>query len=255
MTVPSESSHVEGRVIRNGHVERVDPETAPRGVMAVHLARYTFSVPYAAGRTVLDVACGAGYGTALLSESARWAVGVDLSEEAVRYARARYPRNNAAFFVGDAQRLPFMDAAFETVVSFETIEHLSRIPEYLEEVRRVLRPGGVFVVSTPKARQTTLRPANPHHTIEYAARDFRRLLERHFRFIELYSQIRVEATIVRWMKRMDRLGVRRWLPRGLRRSVHGAFGSRPFEEMDASDQKIVPGELRHAEYMVAVCTK
>ncbi len=236
-----------------GLVERIDPEKAPRGVMAVHLARYNFAKSFAEGKSVLDVACGAGYGTAVIADVARRVVGMDRSGAAVQYARTRYRRANTAFLVGDAERLPFPEASFDAIVSFETIEHLPDIPRYLEEIRRVLRPGGAFVVSTPRVRKTTTTPANPHHTIEYSCRDFRVLLESRFRTVDPYSQVRAEAAVLRWLKKADVLGIRSRLPREARRGVHGAFGSRLFEEMDAADQKILPGDLRHADYIVAVC--
>ncbi len=238
-----------------GLVERIDPEKAPRGVMAVHLARYNFAKSFAEGKSVLDVACGAGYGTAVIADVARRVVGMDRSGTAVRYARTRYRRANTAFLVGDAGGLPFPEASFESVVSFETIEHLPEIPRYLEEVRRVLRPGGVFVVSTPKARMTTIRPANPHHAIEYSSRDFRALLRKYFGTVDPYSQVRAETAVLRWLRKADVLGIRSRLPRWARRGVHGAVGSRIFEEMDAADQKILPGDLGRADYIVAVCRR
>lgn len=236
-----------------GLVERVDPEKAPRGVMAVHLARYAFAKSFAEGKSVLDVACGAGYGSAVIADVARRVVGMDRSGTAVRYALTRYRRANAAFLVGDAGRLPFPEASFETVVSFETIEHLPDIPRYLEEVRRVLRPGGEFVVSTPKARKTTTRPANPHHTIEYSAQDFEALLGQFFARVDLYGQVRVQNGILRWLRRVDVLGLRRFVPTGARRGIQRSLQTAPFAEMDVSDQRIVAGGLSRAEYVLAVC--
>lgn len=243
---------LEGKDAR-GFVERIDPANSPRGVMAVHLARYNFARGLAKGKLVLDVACGAGYGSAVLANEARRVVGVDRSEKAVRYARTLYGGVGTVFLAADAGRLPFPKGAFDAVVSFETIEHLPDIPLYLDEIRRVLRPGGVFVVSTPKAPRTTTKPANPHHTIEYSSLDFRAIMEERFDSVDLYSQVRAEAAVLRWLKKADVLGIRARFPVRVRRGIHTALGSRTFEEMNTGDQRIVPGDLRRADYIVAVC--
>ncbi|MFO1395947.1 MAG: methyltransferase domain-containing protein [Burkholderiales bacterium] len=129
-----------------------------------HWHRYAFARRWVAGRRVLDVACGEGYGSALLASVAQHVTGVDISPEAVAHARSAYgARGNVTFEVASANALPLADATVDAVVSFETLEHLPRAdqPAMLAEIARVLAPGGVLVISAP----------NP---VEYSqARDYR----------------------------------------------------------------------------------
>jgi ubiquinone/menaquinone biosynthesis C-methylase UbiE len=107
-----------------------------------HLHRYLLARGWCRGKDVLDVASGEGYGTAMLAQVARSAVGVELAGEAVQHAAAAYARDNLRYMQGDARDIPLPDAACDVVVSFETIEHFQEQQRFLNEVRRVLRPGG-----------------------------------------------------------------------------------------------------------------
>lgn len=115
-----------------------------------HLHRYATVLGIVAGKDVLDVACGEGYGSRLISTVARSTTGVDISGEAIEHARAAYrDSRNLEFQVGSATQLPLENASFDVVVSFETIEHLEGQQQMLAEIRRVLRPEGVLVISSP----------------------------------------------------------------------------------------------------------
>ena len=231
--------------------ERIVPDETEPGIVALHLKRYAFAEPWCRGRRVLDLACGTGYGTAFLAESAAEVVGGDLDEGAIEYARSRYARPNAAFETMDAASLPFPDASFEVVCSFETIEHLPDRDAYLVEVARVLRPDGVYLVSTPQTEWTTESPANPFHHVEYDAADFRRLLEVHFASVELYGQHRRQTRRHRLLRRLDVLGLRRRvrLP-GVTASI---TGSPPTAGVTLADVSIEPGAIAGASELVAVC--
>jgi len=115
-----------------------------------HWHRYLFASPLVAGCEVLDVACGEGYGSELLARSARHVTGVDVASEVIAHARARYASQaNLTFCEADCAALPFADASFDAVVSFETIEHVAAQQTFLDEVRRVLRSDGLFILSCP----------------------------------------------------------------------------------------------------------
>lgn len=115
-----------------------------------HFHRYAVVLRVASGKDVLDVACGEGYGSRWVATVARSTVGLDISEEAIRHAQGAYADcPNLTFTQGSATALPFGDASFDLVVSFETIEHLEGQQEMLAEIRRVLRPKGVMVLSSP----------------------------------------------------------------------------------------------------------
>lgn len=130
--------------------ERFVPELV-REIWYEHWHRYVFALPWTAGRRVLDCACGEGYGADLLARRARSVTGLDRSGEAIEHARRRYGarRDNLDFAEGDCAALPFADASFDMVVSFETLEHIEAQEAMLDEFRRVLAPGGVLVLSSP----------------------------------------------------------------------------------------------------------
>ncbi|MCC7327930.1 MAG: class I SAM-dependent methyltransferase [Burkholderiales bacterium] len=128
--------------------ERFLPEV--RGaIWYEHWHRYAAVVPLAAGKRVVDAACGEGYGSFLLGATAAAVTGVDVSAEAIAHASARYSRANLDFVVGSVTALPLPAASVDLVVSFETIEHLAEQREMLADFRRVLTADGVLVISSP----------------------------------------------------------------------------------------------------------
>ncbi len=123
------------------------PEPGPRQRHTLHLTKYMFAARYIHG-LVLDLACGPGYGSKLLwQEGHTQVIGVDLSTEIVRYAVASYP--GPSFVIADGEKLPFFAGTFSSAVCLETLEHVSRPEVLLQELHRVLRPGGRLVLSTP----------------------------------------------------------------------------------------------------------
>jgi SAM-dependent methyltransferase len=155
-----------------------------------HLHRYFFARSLCRGKRVLDVASGEGYGTALLAQVATEAIGVELSHEAVAHAAMAYQRENLCFLQGDGHAIPLGDAVVDVVVSFETIEHFDRQELFLSEVRRVLRPDGMVIMSTPDRDNysPTGAPANPFHVMELTAEEFTGLLLRRFPHVQCLLQ-------------------------------------------------------------------
>lgn len=150
--------------------------------VAEHLHRYALAVSLAAGKTVLDVASGEGYGTNLLGTVAASVVGLDLEAAAVRHATQKYGRETVRFVRGSAARLPFPDASFDFVVSFETIEHLLDQEAMLAELQRVLTDDGRLLISSPDKAHHGDRQGyvNDYHVQELHARDFLALIDRYF---------------------------------------------------------------------------
>jgi SAM-dependent methyltransferase len=139
-----------------------------------HLASYRFAESYCRGQAVLDLGCGSGYGAAHLAQTARSVDGVDVSAEAIDFARKRYSRPNLVYQKIDPDvALPFPDAVFDVVLSFQVIEHVVDVDGYLREAYRVLRPGGYLIVITPDRRHRLLpgqKPWNRWHLREYSAK-------------------------------------------------------------------------------------
>jgi SAM-dependent methyltransferase/predicted DNA-binding protein (UPF0251 family) len=155
-----------------------------------HYHRYLFSRGFCRERDVLDVASGEGYGAAQLAQVARYVVGLEYAGATVRNAAANFPRANLRFVQGDARSMPLSGASIDVVTSFETIEHFDRQGAFVAEVRRVLRPDGCFIVSTPD--RDIYSPAgtqpNPFHVREFDRAEFLDLLHRHFRYVSLIRQ-------------------------------------------------------------------
>ncbi len=140
-----------------------------------HLHRYAWCKHLAAGRDVLDIACGEGYGAAMLADHARSVIGVDIDEATIRHAKEEYQgTSNLHFKRGDAAEIPLEDRSVDLVVSFETIEHHDRHQEMLAEVRRVLRPDGVLVLSSPN-RDVYSRLSGQRNEFHVKELDFREL--------------------------------------------------------------------------------
>jgi ubiquinone/menaquinone biosynthesis C-methylase UbiE len=172
--------------------ERYVPELLSAKISYEHWHRYIFAQQFCTNKTVLDIACGEGYGTAFLSTAATAIKGVDISEEAIAHAENTYGKSNIQFITGSATELPFEDASFDTVVSFETIEHLdaSGQQRFISEVKRVLKETGVFLVSTPNKQVYSDQPAysNPYHCKEFYEDEFYDFLKVTFSDVRLYYQ-------------------------------------------------------------------
>jgi SAM-dependent methyltransferase len=169
--------------------ERFTPECI-REIRYEHLHRYAFAREWVAGRRVLDAACGEGYGSALLAGAAAAVTGVDISATAIEHASGRYAGGNLDFLAADCLALPFADHTFDCVVSFETVEHLEDQDGLLREFRRVLRPDGFLLLSSPdKAVYSDLqRNRNEYHVKELYRSELEALLRAHFPAFRLWGQ-------------------------------------------------------------------
>jgi len=169
--------------------ERFTPECV-REIRYEHVHRYLFARDMVAGRQVLDAACGEGYGSALMAAEAARVTGVDLSADAVEHARRRYRAPNLDFQVADCLDLPFAADSFDCIVSFETLEHLEDHNGLLSEFRRVLRPGGFLLLSSPDKAvySEKLQNRNEFHVRELYRDELESLLREHFPAYRLWGQ-------------------------------------------------------------------
>lgn len=167
-------------------IERLDLAQFQGRVAYEHLHRYAICCDRVSGKRVLDLACGTGYGTALLAQAGADVTGVDISAQAVREAKRRYGKLGAKYMAADCYDLPFEDGVFDIVVANEMIEHVEDHDGLIEEARRVLVPGGLFLVSTPnKPVYNRYKPPNIFHVSEMEVPEFQRLLGRHFKEVHL----------------------------------------------------------------------
>ncbi len=170
--------------------ERFTPECV-REIWYEHWHRYALARRFARGKRVLDVACGEGYGSALIASVAASVLGIDIDAETVRHAQSRYAdQSNLRFAVGDATRLDVTEGAFDLVISFETVEHVAKQDELIAGLRRALAPGGVALISSPDRRTYAEATgfSNPYHVRELDRDEFEALLARHFGAVRLFGQ-------------------------------------------------------------------
>lgn len=156
-----------------------------------HLHRYALCLEFVTGKSVLDIASGEGYGSALLAKVAESVVGVDISEEAVDYASKEYSTNeNLKFLVGSCDCVPIADNSIDVVTSFETIEHHDKHEEMMQEIKRVLKPDGVLIISSPNRLTYSDEPnySNPFHVKELYYDELVALLNSYFEHMQFYGQ-------------------------------------------------------------------
>ena len=186
--------------------ERFLPQLTAPHIASEHWHRYLCARRQVTGCRVLDAACGEGYGSALLAEQAAEVVGLDRDAGVIAAAQQRYRLDNLRFVSGPVERIAMADAQFDVIVSFETIEHLSADGQraMLREFRRLLRPGGRLLLSTPErtAYRTADQAANPFHQHELTRDELRVLLGSVFGSVQLLGQRVFPASYVWPLERM-----------------------------------------------------
>lgn len=145
---------------------------------ADHLARYDLAKPLCKDKVVLDIACGTGYGTSILAQVAQTIDGVDIDKDAIELAKKSYVKSNLTYTVGDGTTIPFEDNMFDVVISFETIEHIVEYHNFLKEIKRVLKPGGVLLMSTPNYKGELVK--NTYHVTNFDTNTFVGSVKQHF---------------------------------------------------------------------------
>lgn len=196
----------------------------------IHHRAYERAVEECHGKRVLDVGCNNGYGSRIIAEVAESVVGVDVSSNSIERAKAKFPRGNLRFLLIDGKTLPFESRDFDVVTCFQVIEHLDEPGLFLDGLRRVLRPMGLAVFSTPNSQirlEPGMRPWNRFHVREYSAEELRSLLESHFASVDVFGLFgtselsaieiaRVERSKQRAARRRDAGVVRRMRRKSLR---------------------------------------
>lgn len=147
-----------------------------------HFHRYHFAKGLVRDKQVLDIACGEGFGSSILAETASKVIGVDIQEPIVAHARETYRDPKLQFEVGSVTAIPWETNSFDVVVSFETIEHIKEQAEMLAEVKRVLLPNGILILSSPERKFSAdiAQYENPHHEKELYLDELAELVGSHF---------------------------------------------------------------------------
>jgi ubiquinone/menaquinone biosynthesis C-methylase UbiE len=249
----------------NDYDERT-PDLETNTQYKVMLAGYKWAlsmIPAAAGKSILDCACGRGYGSALLATGAAKVTGVDISAGDVDYCRGKYKNENLDFQAMDACSLAFPDGSFDAVVSQDTVEHVKDDGKFMAEMRRVLKEDGLLIVFTPHSLEHNPKPANKYHLREYSKESFGKLTGKYFPKVEFYGR-RLSPALAKLeggldgLRRVDPLGLRRLIPVRLRHRVGSLLarlrGLKTLEEVSADDLEFFSG-VGDSPTIIAVCRK
>lgn len=204
-----------------------DEATSPDelAIAALHLYAYeTAATLVASGARVLDVGFGEGYGSQILVAAGADYSGIEVDREIVEHARARYGPH---FDTYDGTSIPSADISVDLVVAFQMIAYLDDPQPFLREIRRVLAPDGLALISTPNRVYRLFdgqRPWNRYHAREYTAPELADVLSATFGDVTVYgiradepidSIVRARADRARRLARLDPLGLRYRLPESL----------------------------------------
>jgi 2-polyprenyl-3-methyl-5-hydroxy-6-metoxy-1,4-benzoquinol methylase len=155
--------------------KQIADDPASQKIFDIHFRRYETAARYVRGKKVLDIACGAGYGSQMLGlAGASAVVGVDISPQTVQYASQHYQTPGVEFICADAEQFEWPDK-FDVIVSFETIEHLQYPDKFLERIHSLLVPDGNFILSVPLGET---RHVDRYHLHAFSQEDVFDLLEK-----------------------------------------------------------------------------
>ena len=152
-----------------------------------HINRYYWALPFCIHKSVLDMACGCGYGTGIISEKADYVAGVDISQLSISYAKRHFNDENTDFVCESIYDIAF-DKKFDVITSFETIEHIDDEEKYFATIKRYIKDNGVVLISTPYAEKDGVCSFNRWHVNEYTLLRFQETLQRHFKDVIYYRQ-------------------------------------------------------------------
>lgn len=180
--------------------KQIADDPASQELLDIHLRHYETAKRYVKNKRVLDIACGSGYGSQMLSlAGASMVVGVDISLESVEYARKHYQENNIEFVCSDAQQFECREP-FDVVVSFETIEHVPHPDKFLNRLCSLLVPEGDLLLSVPLGET---RHIDPYHLHAFSQEDVFTLFEKAGFSIDKYrcdDWKLTRADLLRWRK-------------------------------------------------------
>jgi len=155
-----------------------------------HWHRYHFIKELVRDKKVCDVACGEGYGSAMLASGAQAITGVDIDKKTILAAQQKYKNiSNLSYIKSNALELCFEDNEFDVIVSFETLEHLAEHDLLLNEFKRVLTKDGILIISTPdKDVYSAAEDHNEYHIKELTKMEFDQLISSKFSFTQSFGQ-------------------------------------------------------------------
>ncbi|MBM2820501.1 MAG: hypothetical protein HW405_261 [Candidatus Berkelbacteria bacterium] len=182
-------------------------------------ARYKLATQYAQDKVILDIGCGAGYGSyKLIRAGAKKVYGVDIIANSIEYCQTHHFNPGLFFKQGDITRLDFDDNFFDQICAFEVIEHIKNYEKAVSELRRVLKPGGLLIISTPNKAiysPDTKKPFHPFHYHEWFLNDFKKIL----------TGFKIQKILGQYFKGSERLLYPKWSPKRFVRILYANLPS------------------------------
>lgn len=193
--------------------ERILLEKETPLMIARHFCAYKFASQFVSQKNVLDIGCGEGYGSNFLAGSAKAVSGLDYDKEVIEYAKAKYHKENLKFNCLDVENLSSLTEKFDVICSFQNIEHIQNTQKLLNNINNLLADKGLFICSTCNMKDASAgrdEPFNKFHVREYLADEFKELLEKHFKEVEIFGLRR--GLILRLCRRLKKIGLFNFLP-------------------------------------------
>lgn len=232
---------------------RIIPEETNRKFYFEHLKPYEFMKDAAVGKKVLEIGCGDGYGSAYLAKIAKEVVSIDYEEDVILKAKTKYNIANLRFLNMDATNLQFEDSIFDIACSFQVIEHIpeEKLLDYLSEIKRVLKKGGTFYLSTLNLEHTMKSlltyKKQPAHCKEFKLNELSDLLSKVFSGFEVYG-LHLTAKHHFYL-RLKKIGILNFLPAAINPVT------RFYNQVITDDFVVTKDKLRKAIDFICVCNK
>lgn len=219
------------------------------------LKAYYLAMPFVKG-DLLELGCGEGRGVELLGPLSSSYLALDKIDEVIQRLQAAYPDVNFK----QAVFPPFSDLAdnsFDTIVSFQVIEHVKQDADFLKEIKRVLRPGGTAVLTTPNIKKTLTR--NPWHIREYTAPELTELAKQFFDDVEMkgvsgnekvWAYYTENKKSVEKITRFDIFNLQYRLPAAMLRVPYDILNRMNRNKLNDANNSLV-SDITHEDYLLA----
>ncbi len=249
--------------------ERIIPEYYLRSkeeylVYLRHLFAYEFAkTKLSKENYVLEIGCGEGYGTNILSQQVSNIIGLDVCEDTIGYASEKYKSNNLLFEKYDGIKLPYPDETFDVVISFQVIEHIPDDLNYISEIYRVLKKGGIFICTTVNKNGEKL--STPFHVREYHPHDLENILKTKFSDVLLWG-IRGDIEIQKIEEKRIKRGIirtsfdifKKFIPKPIKRIIRNLkYSNKDFtNKYNSKNYYIITEDIENCSLdLLGICKK
>ncbi len=265
--------------------ERIGPEdfTSIEKYFILLLHKYNYKIArenISPNNNVLEVGCGEGFGTNFLSPYAKKIVGIDVDKNIIEHCNKKYTSSNCSFKHYDGYQIPFSDNSFDTVISFQVIEHVQDDINFISEAHRVLKNGGKYILTTPnkttRIKKGKKKPWNRFHIREYNAIELKKLMEKKFSKVDMKGinatediynseHIRIKKAI--FVDSLDPLNLRNLIPESITpfiikliRKISGLENRKKLtkeilKKYSVDDYKLEDNNFDKSIHLLSICKK